>query len=54
MNHRRQENTLNSYAALMDGLNKYDPDHDTVLSICEWGKHSLRIGDIKLETHGEY
>lgn len=38
MNHRRQENTLNSYAALMDGLNKYDPDHDTVLSICEWGK----------------
>ncbi len=38
MNHRRQENTLNSYAALLDGLNKADPDHDVVLSICEWGK----------------
>lgn len=38
MNHRRQENTLQSYAALLDGLNQYDPDHDTVLSICEWGK----------------
>ena len=38
MNHRRQENTLQSYAALVDGLNKYDPNHDTLLSICEWGK----------------
>lgn len=38
MNHRRQENTLNSYAALLDGLNKADFDHDVVLSICEWGK----------------
>jgi len=38
MNHRRQENTLNSYAALLDGLNKAKPDHDVVLSICEWGK----------------
>lgn len=38
MNHRRQENTLNSYAALLDGLNKADPDHDVLLSICEWGK----------------
>ncbi|MEJ6952242.1 alpha-galactosidase [Halanaerobiaceae bacterium ANBcell28] len=38
MNHRRQENTLNSYAALLDGFNKADPDHDLVLSICEWGK----------------
>lgn len=38
MNHRRQENTLNSYAALLEGLNKADPDHDVVLSICEWGK----------------
>lgn len=38
MNHRRQENTLNSYAALLDGLNKADPNHDIVFSICEWGK----------------
>ena len=38
MNHRRQENTLVSYAALLDGLNKAKPDHDVVLSICEWGK----------------
>ena len=38
MNHRRQENTLNSYAALLDGLNKAKPDHDIVYSICEWGK----------------
>jgi alpha-galactosidase len=38
MNHRRQENTLNSYAALLDGLNKANPDHDVVYSICEWGK----------------
>lgn len=38
MNHRRQENTLNSYAALLDGFNKAKPDHDIVLSICEWGK----------------
>lgn len=50
MNHRRQENTLYSYAALLDGLNKYDPDHDTVLSICEWGKtqpHNwgFKVGD---------
>jgi alpha-galactosidase len=38
MNHRRQENTLNSYAVLLDGLNKAAPDHDIVFSICEWGK----------------
>ena len=38
MNHRRQENTLNSYATFFDGLNKANPDHDVVLSICEWGK----------------
>jgi alpha-galactosidase len=38
MNHRRQENTLNSYAAMLEGLNKADPDHDIILSICEWGK----------------
>ena len=38
MNHRRQENTLNSYAALLDGLNKAAPAHDIIFSICEWGK----------------
>ena len=38
MNHRRQENTLNSYAALLDGLNKAKPSHDIIFSICEWGK----------------
>ena len=38
MNHRRQENTLKSYAALLDGLNKADPEHDVIFSICEWGK----------------
>lgn len=38
MNHRRQENTLNSYAALLDGLNKAAPGHDIIFSICEWGK----------------
>ncbi|HKL98859.1 MAG TPA: alpha-galactosidase [Mobilitalea sp.] len=38
MNHRRQENTLNSYATFLDGLNKANPDQNIVLSICEWGK----------------
>ncbi len=38
MNHRRQENTLNSYATLLEGLNKADPEHDVIFSICEWGK----------------
>lgn len=38
MNHRRQENTLHSYAALLDGLNKANPNHDIIFSICEWGK----------------
>lgn len=38
MNHRRQENTLNSYAALLEGLNAANPDHDVIFSICEWGK----------------
>ena len=36
MNHRRQENTLNSYAKLLKGFNK--AGGDIVLSICEWGK----------------
>jgi len=38
MNHRRQENTLNSYAVLLECLNMAKPDHDIVFSICEWGK----------------
>ena len=38
MNHRRQENTLNSYAELLKGFNELKPDNDIVLSICEWGK----------------
>ncbi len=38
MNHRRQENTLNSYARLLKGLNKAKPGHDIVYSACEWGK----------------
>lgn len=38
MNHRRQENTLNSYAAMLEGLNQAAPEHDILLSICEWGK----------------
>ena len=50
MNHRRQENTLYSYAALLDGFNKANPDHDIVLSICEWGKTqpqnwAYKVGD---------
>lgn len=38
MNHRRQENTLLSYAALLEGLNEAKPGHDIIFSICEWGK----------------
>lgn len=38
MNHRRQENTLDSYAAMLEGLNVANPNHDVILSICEWGK----------------
>ena len=38
MNHRRQENTLDSYATLLEGLNSVKPGHDIILSICEWGK----------------
>ncbi|WP_243145908.1 alpha-galactosidase [Clostridium chromiireducens] len=50
MNHRRQENTLNSYAVLLDGLNKADPNNDMVFSICEWGKTqpqnwAYKVGD---------
>ncbi len=38
MNHRRQENTLHSYATFLEGLNAAKADHDIRLSICEWGK----------------
>ena len=38
MNHRRQENTLASYAALLEGLQEAEPDNDILFSICEWGK----------------
>ena len=38
MNHRRQENTLDSYAAMHEGLQKAKPENDIVLSLCEWGK----------------
>ncbi len=38
MNHRRQENTLCSYAAMLEGLNKAKPGHEVLLSLCEWGK----------------
>ncbi len=38
MNHRRQENTLNSYARLLKELGRARPDHDIIYSACEWGK----------------
>ena len=38
MNHRRQENTLCSYARLKQAFFEADPDNDVLLSICEWGK----------------
>ncbi len=38
MNHRRQENTLCSYAALLEGFYEADKDHEIVISLCEWGK----------------
>lgn len=38
MNHRRQENTLVSYATLLEELRAQAPDRDIVYSICEWGK----------------
>ena len=38
MNHRRQENTLCSYAALLEAFNEVNKDHGILLSICEWGK----------------
>ncbi|MCR5846963.1 MAG: alpha-galactosidase [Lachnospiraceae bacterium] len=38
MNHRRQENTLLSYAKIKENFEKINPDKDIVFSICEWGK----------------
>jgi alpha-galactosidase len=38
MNHRRQENTLLSYAKIKGCFKKAKPDNDIVFSICEWGK----------------
>ena len=38
MNHRRQENTLLSYAKIQEHFNKVAPDNDIIFSICEWGK----------------
>lgn len=38
MNHRRQENTLSSYAKLLEEINIIKPDNDLVFSTCEWGK----------------
>ncbi|MBQ2406589.1 MAG: alpha-galactosidase [Lachnospiraceae bacterium] len=38
MNHRRQENVINSYAAMFYGLYEAAPEKDILLSICEWGK----------------
>ncbi len=38
MNHRRQENTLTSYAKIQENFEKIAPDRDILLSICEWGK----------------
>ncbi len=38
MNHRRQENTLNSYVTLLKYLKKYAPHKDIIYSACEWGK----------------
>ena len=38
MNHRRQENTLLSYAKIKECFAKIAPKKDIVFSICEWGK----------------
>ncbi len=38
MNHRRQENTLWSYAKIRECFRNAAPDKDIVFSICEWGK----------------
>lgn len=38
MNHRRQENTLTSYAKIQENFEKIAHERDILLSICEWGK----------------
>ena len=38
MNHRRQENTLNSYSEIRKELERFANGRDIVFSICEWGK----------------
>ena len=38
MNHRRQENTLNSYTEIRKELENFGKGKDIVFSICEWGK----------------
>ena len=38
MNHRRQENTLNSYSEIRKELENFSNGRDIVFSICEWGK----------------
>jgi len=38
MNHRRQENTLNSYSEIRKELERSGNGRDIVFSICEWGK----------------
>jgi len=50
MNHRRQENTLFSYAKFLEGLNEAKPGHDIIYSLCEWGKTqphnwAYKVGD---------
>lgn len=50
MNHRRQENTLDSYSTFLEELNKAKPGHDIIYSICEWGKTqphrwAYKVGD---------
>ncbi len=38
MNHRRQENTLASYAKLLEEIYKLNPQNNLTFSLCEWGK----------------
>ena len=50
MNHRRQENTLCSYATLWKEMKRICPEKDIFLSLCEWGKThpqnwGYKIGD---------
>ena len=50
MNYRRQENALQSYAGLYDGLSKAGVADTIKLSICEWGKTNAyywgyKVGD---------